>query len=412
MKRLSHLRWLAPLLLAALAPTSWGQAGLPAKLTHPDLTREAVQLVGLRDGRLSYFDSNRALREADAKDLVELRLGGDSPSEVDMNPQQRAVLMLADGQRFYGRWLQSGRDTQEEEGTGIAWEHATMGRLRVPLDRVAGIAQPPNAADLLAGQAGLASDVVVLTNGDRVGGFVESITDEQLRLLPDGADAAVALPRDRVRAVLLANPPIPLPSVGYLVTLRDGTRVRAQTFTLTRDAAELTLPTDLRPDSQPGEAVETVQLAADQITAVAMLDSGLRLIDLTSLPREVTDGGEVFGLPAAPVVEPEGSLWLHAPVELVFRLPPGAVRFAADAELALDDDVPAAARPLADVNITADGGDAASQVTLDADHPRERLGTSLTTDILRLHIDPAARGPILDRVRLRNARVLVQTTAR
>ena len=457
---------LASVALLCLATAVHAQAGLAGELTHRDLTREEVLVVGLREGRLSYFDRDRALREADAGEFVELRMvpepvevdtrggifggggGGlfrqsdevdedeeevEKPEEggegvqvpnfdevppIGLNPAiglkvdpgdvpVEAWLVLTDGQTLPGRWSPTRMDRGDEDT--IAWRHTRLGTMTIPLDRVAGLAVGEDGRDRLAGQAGLTSDVVVLTNGDRVGGFVEAIEDQSVRLLTEGVDEAVDLPRERVRAVLLANPPSAPPTQGYFVSLDDGTRVVASGLTLSRDSAEIALPEGLRGVADRGGVSK---INAERVESVAFLGSGLRLISLVSLPREVTAGGEVWGLPAMPVAEGGGDLWMHAPVTVVFRLPAGAVRFAAEVELAREGGVSLEAWSLADVGVVIDGGEAAATLSLDSANPGEAVSMPLTGDSVSVELRSGERGPVLDRVRLVNPRVLVRTVGK
>ena len=123
-----------------------------------------------------------------------------------------------------------------------------------------------------------------------------------------------------------------------------------------------------------------------------------------------------------------GGVWrLHAPVTVAFALPAGSCRVTAEAALDLPADLPAGRGAWADVVVwlgepveSAEPVQSADAADIMADVGRVRLMLSQPTgrfnvplapgrSRLTLRLDPASNGPILDRVALRGARVLVES---
>ncbi len=106
----------------------------------------------------------------------------------------------------------------------LAWDHPILGRLTVRLEDVRRLTMPPPpplpdapktddqankpGADKPApGPADAKRDAVVLLNGDQVRGFVEHVGSE-VWVAEGGAGAMTKVPAQRVREVLLVNPPV------------------------------------------------------------------------------------------------------------------------------------------------------------------------------------------------------------
>ena len=138
-----------------------------------------------------------------------------------------------------------------------------------------------------------------------------------------------------------------------------------------------------------------------------------RLVDLTTLPMRTIDGGEVFGLSMPPRLL-GGDIHLHAPVAVEFQLPLGAARLALVAELtdqtdervmAGEDSGPSAWADLDLMVQTEDGP--LTRHHLDVRQPHAEINIALTGRTLMIELDPAANGPVMDRIALRRRLVFV-----
>lgn len=379
------------LLLALLSPIA--SALTPATLLTPELERESVNLAGLNDGVLSYFDSDRRLTREPVEHFVRLHMTRPD-SATNTASASDGLVELVDGQRIVGQWVGSSRD-----GEALHWQHPRLGRFTLRLEDLRVIIPADHLDHASLPQAG-AADLVRLHNGDQFAGFIVAMTEGQLELLPDGTSEAMKLPRELVASIHLANPRSESRGLGDLVVLSDGSRVRATALSIVGD--DLSFTPSLTDTASP------VTLRLDELQRVDFDAAGVRLIELADQTMQTVDGGRSFGLDLPPWVDPESVIHLHAPITVEFDLPDGVQRFAATAELDLPEDLPDSRRGWADFLLTVgDGG--SDPLRLHAEAPNAQLNLEIdpSASSLILRLDPAANGPILDRLRLRDA-VLLQ----
>ena len=379
--------WLA---LAVTAPAS---AMIEAELLGPGLEPEPVRVRGLYDGTLHYFDGQRRLQRRAVDEFVSLRrIAGRSSTDAWQRLQASGGMMLSDGQRLSGRWVGA-----SEDGQSLLWEHAQLGELQVPVDRI---------AQLWHGQAGWApldappaEDVVVLSNGDELRGFIESVDDMGVTMQMARRNEPVHLPAARMARVVFANPR-GAPAEGlHEVHLVDGSRVLASGLQWSEDGS-LEARFALAGGSTPR------QVAGHELVRVDFTAAGHRLVALHELPRRVVAGGEVFGLPVPPHVV-GAALHLRAPVTVRFELPENATRFAGEAQLATGPDAPRELADWADFDLLVRSGDAQQRWHLHRQQPHAEVNVSLSGRSLEIELEPGVNGPIMDRLRLIEAYVLV-----
>lgn len=359
----------------------------PATLVGPDLEPQAVQIISISEGRVGYFDASRQMQSATTDQFVQLRdLPRESqPAVAAPDEQPMGMIELTDGTRLTGRIT-----GVADDGQALQWTHVQFGDVTVSVEGLAAVSPrgPLGRLDALPG------DRAVMVNGDRIDGFVERL----FAIKPDGAEAAVPLPVERLQRLQLANPPVA--SDLDRVHLHDGSRVLAAELTLTAGSLSATIAL--------GDSRRSVTWPLTAVASVEFRRPGRSLVPLTDLAWRVTDGGEVFGVAWPPQVR-RGALHLHAPVTVALDLPPGAARLAAAVELALDD-VPPHQRTLADCRVILETpGTAPLVVRLDARQPRTRINLPVRPGPLILRLDPDA-DPTLDRVRLIEAQVLLDAS--
>lgn len=394
-------------LCATAAPTT---ALTPATLLNPQLEAQSINLAGLREGTLSFFDDDRRLTQAPVEGFVRLSLAGEpatGEASSDFSPPPMlGMIELVDGQRLAGSWTGATRD-----GEAIIWTHPTLGRCTLGLDDVRRVVVhgDPNATSASAAfdAATAEGDAVWLGNGDVLVGFIVSVGDDAVTILPDGAADEVSLSLETVARVTLANPmtgPGEAAATGDLVTLHDGSRVRGGGVSIVRETLRLTPALT--------DAMQPVELALDEVRQIDFAAAGLRLVELGDQPMQTVAGGSAFGLDFLPAVDETG-VRLHAPVTVVFDLPEGVERFAATALLDLPAGLPEARAAWADlaVVVSADGSAEVlgEPMRLRADEPRGDLNLVLDgPPQLRIEVDPAANGPVLDRLLLQDAVLLIR----
>lgn len=397
-----HLVLGMPLVLASVA------AGVtPATLVGPDLEPRTVMLSSLRDGQLAVFDADRTLRTLGPGDYLQLRFdekregatlqnAAEAPARTNNTAQSVPTtwLMLTDGRLLPGKLAGF-----EEDGQVIRWTHpALIDEARINLDQVAVLSfTGPVSADAQASE----NDRVTLVNGDVLVGFILALNADGLELQIEGVDTTTKLPLDRLSLVRFANAKTQPPADQHIITLADGTRLYASALTIESDTLAVT-------GVLPGRPQLLQNLPLEKVRRIDFATAGLRLVELADQPWRTLSGGEVFGRPIPPRLR-AGVLHLHAPVSLAFALPGGTRRFAARAALDLEG-VSASAAAWADLElIVRQGGREIARHHLTAENPAATLNLPTGPGELVIELDTAANGPILDRLRLSDAVILIGT---
>jgi hypothetical protein len=386
--------------LIAVVFLSWwvspAGAVTPAKLIGPDLKARVIDVSSLNDGTLHYFDEQRTLRSSAIDGFVQLRsIGGDDGGVSSRVPG----VWLIDGQRFSGEWVGPTPD-----GLGLRWRHPLIGMMVIPLEEV-------SCVNWLAGDSRdrlndtPTADVVTLVNGDTLSGFVSSLAEQGVVLVPDGAGVgagggAVTIPYGRIASMVLSNPDRSVVEPYHRLTLTDGTRVWADRLQISGGVVTC------RVIPSGGSGVE-VQVPVGELSRIDFWAGGLRLIDLTELPMRTTKEAGVFGL-SIPVRVSGRSIRMHAPVSVVFELPEGTDRFAAIAELDTEN-APTDIADWSDFQVVVSVEDAeAGRLNITGIAPVGRINVPVSGEGLTIRLDPGVNGPILDRLLLRDAVILVR----
>lgn len=369
-----------------------------AELLGPDLEPQRVALKSFGPGGAVIVDAQGTERTVAADQLLRLTFS-DKPARV---ADGLAVVRLRDGQTLVGAWQGAGRQ-DDSLGLYVGEQGAVVD---ISLDDVLSLSrvpvkQPTNADPDL--------DKLVLANGEELLGFVDAVADTGLSFEIDGSDQPIPVPFDRVHAVTIANRPRDVePEPGLArVSFFNGMRLHI------RDAAMLS--DDQGKWSLKGSPV-VEGLSAQGVSSLGpvmkiepITGKGYRLGALTDAQMKLIDGGEVFGLPMRPAAEGDGTVSMHAPVTVGFDLPSGAARLVFDARLDLDDELPPARRELAGCELVVYQGDAViGGCKLTPNSPPQRLNLPLDSGELRIQLKPGVNGPVLDRVRLTGAELLIR----
>lgn len=390
------------LLLAFVATQA--KAVTPAVLIDPDLKPRLINLQAFAGSRVTYFDAERHLQIEPTGDILQIRFpllkddgsSGRTPTTADGktdnsdktdNAAKQAVIELIDGQRIAGTW--QGADAS---GEVMLFKHAMLGDLKIKLDRVRSLSPTGVAVD---GRTPT-SDELLLVNGDVIKGFVVTLTTKEAEIQPDGSNDSIKLPIERIAAVRLANPTVAATKREHIIWMRDGSRIRCSKLSIESDRLALTSSlsgVDKQIDLKHVSRIELASLAG-------------RLVDLADLPYKIAAGGSVFGLPTQPRKVGD-QIHLHAPIKVQFELPPRTRRFAAIAELDLGKDTDARWADFL-VNIRIDGN-LAARVRIESKSPRLPINVKADGKTLEIELDPAANGPVLDRLRLREAMIFVES---
>ncbi len=350
----------------------------PAELVDDQLARRAAQVVSLGEDRLSYFDDQRQLQQVATGDFVALQFT--RPMAAEVADDAPGLLQLTDGQRLSGKFAGVSEDGK------LQWATQSFGTQGFALDRVAifAVVEKPVAVKADDDQA---TDKVILSNGDVVHGFVQSLMKDGLIIQIDQNPLKLDWPK--VSRIVLPNvggKRLP----GNWLRLTDGSRLLVEGLTV--EGQKVT-------GKVLGGLAMEVPLA--QVSAVDFAKR-FRLVRLADVPHKVTSGGEVFGVKWEPRFT-AADVRVHAPVAVRFDLPEGSVRLAMTAE------VEPQSLDWADMtlSLTEDGQTLATE-KLSGEHASAAVSAAVKGGSVTVTLGEAANGPVRDRLTLRNAVVLVK----
>ena len=374
---------LLAILLMALGPLPTS-AAVEAKLMDSEFRWQTVMVQSFGTDRIRFFDADRNLQQRDLDQFLRIVFSAPDngePAEAagPDRKNNRVRVVFNDGQRLTGRWVGA-------EGDALQIEHDQLGRRSVSLDDLRRVEFVAEAAAAMPESA--AEDTVTLANGDRLTGFVAALTPATITI--ETGPASIDLKTEQVRSVQLANPGRPAP--GDRVFLRNGDIVITQSLRLVAD--RLTI----------GTGDDAVELAPARVARIDLANPNLALRPLAGQPMSIIDGGEAFGVAWPPKIDPDG-IRLHAPVTVQWEVPAGARWFAADARLDLAANHPR--RDWAGFELILRSGDQEQRYTLDPETDAVPVRLKVTGGFITVTLEPGVNGPILDRLRLQDATLLV-----
>lgn len=374
---------------------AWGLT--KAKAVGLDLRRQLVRIQRLEHGVLSFFDETRQLRVEPAQKFAQLLIESRGTDPLPEGPEVCAVV-LNDGQWVVGRWV-----GVHDDGEVLYLQHPALGPVAVNLEDVSRFWPNRSVDDDFMAEGPferIVSDRVVLLNGDVLEGFVAAIESHHVKVESTAQDGVLEIALDRTRLIRLASvleSPRPDMDVVYLA---DGSRWHVADLLIGSDRIFIT----------PAlcESGEAVGIELSRVLRIDLARHGVRLVDLTSLSRKVVAGGSAFGISVPPRVQ-GADLWMHAPLQIEFDLPLGADRFAAELALEMVDGKNSGDRAWADVivNLVVDGKNV-GRFHLDGESTNVHINVPITGRVMTVELDEAANGPVLDRVLLRDAILLVK----
>jgi hypothetical protein len=277
--------------------------------------------------------------------------------------------------------------------------------IEAPLERIDRMVLAPR---LDPGPSAALGDVVVLTNGDRLEGFVAAIGD---RVLMEVEGREVDLPIQRCAVIDLANPPEA--RSGPYMWLASGSvaRLRSEGDRYLLDAAPSGWEADVGP-APAGASGPASESQGALPRARAFCFDAARIGALSAQPLRSHEAiGRRWTAPPEISQAPDAPLWaapitLPGPMRAIWALPERAVRFGAVVELREDsrvwgdcEVVVAQRRAGVDVEL--------ARVRLHSAAPQAQIAVSLGAGDLVISVEPGPSGPIQDRVRLDSALLLL-----
>lgn len=279
------------------------------------------------------------------------------------------------------------------DGEVPLWRNAWLHPLPLDLERLREVRLVEGAVVPVATEA----DEVVLVNGDRLRGLVDSIGTHLVLEREDESDGdPLRIPLDRVASFALVNPEDP--PKGTIVWFLGGHRIGCKGIAVTgNDYVRLDAPTLGGGSIEiPYEFLRGVVFDAKRITPLAALPIAVEPGQASTIRTWIPE----------PVIEPGNWAWNAAPIRLMgplradWRLPVEGCRIAATLELPLQSD-----QGRLEV-VIRDGDREVRRIPLDADRPVHRIVVELETDRFGLEIEMGEDGPFHDVVTLREAIVV------
>ena len=392
-------------------------AGATALLIDDQLRAEAVRLLQLSESSLVIVDAAGRRVRMSVEGIVAILPSASLPDPahgvggVSPESAQRAIPLedlrrrfeaatggfveTTDGRRFPGQPLPTAGSAD-----AVAWTHPRFGDLTFALDRMARVVKPDAAELRVVLEDDPVDDVLHLSNGDRLRGFIVSLA-EPVEIESGGA--VIEIPNERIAAAVFSNPRKHLR--GMIVWLDDGTiagvdRVSSDTGV----EVQLTLPTGQ-------DAIYEIE----HLRAIGF-DSG-RLIALSELEpvRQEPIGDRLLGPGIVLVQHPDDLLTgsaatldafdveLPGPMVVEYDLPRDAVRFATTASLA-DEQTPWGD---CEVIVEIDGVERARH-RINRHQPVAPINVPIdNAHTLTITLDPGRYGPIKDRVVLHRPLILL-----
>lgn len=353
---------------------------------------ERGRLVAIDDRAVVWRNASGELREMPLDACVAVS----SEFPLPIQPSDPGVLVLADGQRLPGRiGLNAGV---------LTWRHRLIGEWPIDLERlrslslVAGV-EPP---------AAIASDVVVLTNGDRVEGIVVALGTSVLvePLAAAGVDPVppIEVPLERIAALSLVTRPAPVE--GAAVWFADGTVLRTASPRLGDDGIVRLGTTDLTGGA--GSLTATVE----EVTGIVFRTRSLAPLNTLAVGG-VSGPPERYHVPDPRVLDPGPAplgappVRLSGPVEVRYVLPAPGMRFLAEAV------IPQFARAWGDLELVLlSGGRELFRHHLDGASPVVPIDILVPGKDLVIELREGRNGPVQDVVVLRRPLLLHQSVER
>lgn len=318
-------------------------------------------------------------------------------------PSPVRLITLTDGQTVRGSIIES--DLPEQLGINLIAGMTMHGDAHISLERVLSIydqdvIDPGDPAELL-------DDLVVLRNGDRVTGFVESI-GPVVRVALD--DTVIELESARVQQIHIANDPAPVDGLYLRFTDREVIRVLGFRYSAQS-------PIEISVDPVSLGMLETGhtewRLNSGSLDSLWVSAPGQRVVSLASIePERIEPVGGRSWVPTPIVFNEDAthealrSIDFRSPVRVSYPLPEGATRFACSIEVPIEEWTDCVVRVIAD-RAGRERQIFEQRMRLDASSASINASLPHGVDSISIEIDPGEHGPIQDRVIMHAPRVLI-----
>jgi len=378
-----------------LDPSATAQDDSPAAMRRPfvlidrGLVHQRIDLIRLdRDDLVYRTASDNSERRMPLDDCVAIR----AIDEQRIRPSSGVgVIRLVDGQVLPGTIMLSAEEREDH----VAWEHPWLGSLSLPLDVIRSV----TLADDIETPADANTDVIQLSNGDRLEGFLIALGQPLVLEVqtPDGGASLIDIPLDRIAAVTMVTPDRE-PS-GSRLWFRDGTIIDARDVRFDEDGA-IRMQAILGPTASDAAMLRVSRL-------LGLLVAPGDVTPFATLQRStVESSAERYYVPPPAIVEHArpldlDTIELRGPIEAHFLLPPDATRFACELVL------PASSRTWGDciVHVRCDDT-TVFETRLHHAVPTADINIPLQGAELTIEVQEGENGPVQDTVHIRNGLLL------
>ena len=374
---------LAPIAALCAVGTGAGAADDRFILIERDLTARSITVLEL-DHRAASIMNDSGVTESLPLDQCLLLLREAPLPAVE----PRGKLILADGAHVPGTSVGCFAEPVDH----VAWSHAWLGVIDVPLDRLRTMIILPGATP----EEG-SSDTLRLRDGEKLEGFVLGIgrqVDFETRVQNESRHVRVDL--DRVESISFVARP--RPRVGRWAWFGDGTALEVRALTFGSDGWVHLDGSWATPSANAVQVGDLAGLAfaAERVVPLAQLRHAPLPAEpmrwRVPSPRLVTDG-EPFGVE---------TIELRGPLQVTYPMPDGATRFAAEFELAPGSE------QWGDLDLRIGAGTKElSRAHLDASNPVCTVNVPIDGASLEITLTAGAHAAIQDRVLVRRGMVLV-----
>jgi hypothetical protein len=393
--------------LAADETTTGAASGGKFDLLRADLSRTRVTLRSLSSTELVARDAKGALVKVSLSDVLAIM-----PIEQAVSVQVEQLGAVREGrERSDAGWailtddqtIPGAIDSGAAKAESLGWKSPRWGSLVFSLEdvRMLRFVDAEQAASVRA----LRDDIVLLTNGDKLVGFVSLQAGATVGVETQPGKVA-KVPLSRIAAIAFANPA--KARDGAWIWLADGTAVRVDAIAVSESRDVALMLTSASTNTDAGSQAGTraaVSLPLEQLLAYTPAHD--RVVGLASLAAPSHQPWPTRRWTAAPVIAPAdqsplgaSQIELPGPMSATWELPANVKRFAADVEL------PDSCRVWGDCTLimTVDGKELA-RVRLTPQAPTSVLAADLPADAkqLTLSLDPGNQGSVEDRVVLKRA---------
>lgn len=404
----THRVLLVTLLLLVMGFAAHGQDGdgpptpvggsIPSRVLDLNLEEHAADPIVIDATKVLGWDQPGGIQRSFPIDEALTVIVGPA-TERDSTPEWRFIRKRAGDQiahrgpyiRFVDGQFVPGSLTAD--GTTPLWRNAWLHDLPIELDRISEMriidgAEVPMVEDV---------DEVVLANGDRVRGLIESIgTELVIDRMRESDTSLTRIPIDRVASFAMVNPderPRGMNAwflgghrlAGAGIRIGDDGYVRIERPSLGGDMAEV-----------PIEFLRGIVFDAGRVVPLAAIPVDIDAGDASSIRPWIPDPTVSPGnwpIDAAPIR-------LDGPLRATWKLPTAGCRFSTTIELPVDS-----TRGSFDLVVRDDQREV-RRVTIDASNPVTRIVTPLTSDRLTIEIEMGSDGPFMDVAMLREAIII------